>query len=193
MNAFKAYIIGGFGSTIFYYLPLKKRLERLGVSCNIISPGHFGLNIWSLRQFEERAAKILLESPGKISLIGHSLGGIQAMWLAFNYPDKIDKIFAISSPVQGSPLKMYEGVILRILDVPKDLWTAFQQTGLQVISSKIVTLSSSKDLIAPTESCMIKGAKNYQININVSCLTPSPHILIPFLPLTAKCIVSEIS
>lgn len=47
---------------------------------------------------------VLKQLPKKhtLSLVGHSLGGVIATLIAADYPEKIEKLITISSPLQGS-------------------------------------------------------------------------------------------
>lgn len=49
-------------------------------------------------------AEVLAKLPktGTISLVGHSLGGIIATVIAADFPERIDQLITISSPIHGS-------------------------------------------------------------------------------------------
>lgn len=65
----------------------------------------------SLDDISQRLVEAIQSSKGKVSLIGHSLGGIVAFLAAFGIKDKVDKIVTMSTPFGGvkyaNTLKMF--------------------------------------------------------------------------------------
>lgn len=185
-------IVGGFASIRFYYILLKRILEQRGYHVSYVNSGPFGLNAWPLHVFLEDAKRRIEEIPGEIIGIGHSLGGIQTIWLGSLFPDKITKIFAICSPVWGAPIRFYEDVVLELLSVDRSEFERFKREIVPSLASRVVTVSSPNDGIAPTKYCAIPGAKNYEIT-KYDVIFPSPHLILPFCPATMQIIDNELS
>lgn len=186
----RGYIVGGFASHKVYYLPLKYILDSRGFDVELLHPGPGGLNIWSLKTFEEEARKGLPKDK-PIFLVGHSLGGIQAVWTAYLYPN-VERVITIGSPVHGSPWQMYEDGIRTLLDVPKCEFDRFKNEIVPAVSSKIVTISCPYDIMAPVERCQVEGAKNYIVKTREEFVTTS-HLVIPYLQESLKIIEKELS
>lgn len=188
----KGYIIGGFASLKHFYIPLRHLLYKHGLNTELLHPGPLGLNIWPLATFEQNAQSTLSKSRGKFYVIGHSLGGIQAVRLAELYPKRVEKIFAIGSPLLGSPWQVYEDGIRSLLDVPKDEFDRFRNEVIPRFSERLVTIASPRDIMAPIDKCSVPGAKNFVVDTGEEFLSTS-HLVIPYLTASIKIIVDELS
>src|SRR5882724_13456403 len=174
------YIIGGFASLKIYYWPLQYLLKKHGLDVELIHPGPLGLNIWPLSSFEAEISRILDTLDHPIFLIGHSLGGIQAVWSAHSHPDKIQKVFAIASPLHGSPWAVYEEGIRTLLNVSLERYNEFKHIMLPSVAPKLITISSMSDVLAPIGQCAVKDAKNYSIEVGDEFIATC-HLIMPYL------------
>ena len=187
----EGFLIGGFASITFYYKPLQWWLAREGFSVEFIRPGPLTLNVWPLDRFFEIARPVLEKAPDPVFIIGHSLGGIQAIMLADMFP-KVKKVFTVGTPVWGCSVKMYEDAIRALLIVPDELWDRFHNEIIPRQANKIVTISCKDDLLAPQEKCVIEGAlANYVLQTD-EVGASSSHLLLPYLTSTVKIITDEI-
>lgn len=187
----RGYIIGGFASLKQFYIPLRYLLNKRGLDTELMHPGPLGLNIWPLAVFEQNALATLSKSKEKFYVIGHSLGGIQAVRLAELYPKRVEKIFAIGSPLLGSPWQVYEDGIRSLLDVPKEEFDRFRNEAVPRFADRIVTIASPRDIMAPIDKCSVPGAKNFVVDTGEEFLSTS-HLVIPYLTTSIKIIVSEL-
>jgi len=186
----RGYLIGGFASWKYYYLPLTYLLEKQGLIVNLLNPGPFGVNIWPLATFEKEARKVL-ERESEVFLIGHSLGGIQAVWAASLFPEKVKKIFAIGSPLYGSPWPVYEDGIRTLLDVSPERFDHFRNTIVPSFASRLVTISCPHDIMAPVDKCSVPGAANYIVKTGDDFVATS-HLIIPYLSASLSIIQKEL-
>jgi hypothetical protein len=169
---------------------MKWWLGREGFSVDFINPGPLSLNVWPLELFLSNAVPAIRDLPEDVFLVGHSLGGIQSVYLADLFPDKIRKVFAIGAPVWGCALKMYEDSIRTLLNVSEAEWARFQKEIVPRNAKNIVTVSCEDDLLAPREKCVIDGATNYVVTADEEGLSSS-HLLLPYLTATIKIISEE--
>lgn len=176
----RVFVIGGFGTFKQYYIPLRYLLSSKGITLELLHPGPLGLNIWPLRMFEKSTYPLISSLKEPVTIIGHSLGGIQAVRLAELYPDKIKKIIAIASPIHGSPWPVYENGIRTLLDVPTEEFDRFREQVVPSVAQKLVTISTPHDMMAPIDKCTVEGAKNYVIDTGED-FQSTAHVVIPFL------------
>lgn len=186
----EGFIIGGFASVKWYYKPLQWWLKREQLEFDLIHPGPFGLNVWPLDTFLSYACSAIERTQGDLLLVGHSLGGIQSIYLADLYPDRIRKVFAVGTPVWGCPQKVYEDSIRTLLNQPIKEWERFQQEIVPRQASKLVTISCENDLLAPRSVCVVAGATNYVVTADNEGLSSS-HLLLPYLNATLRIICDE--
>lgn len=175
-------IIGGFASQRWYYTPLRHLLRRDGLDVSVLDPGPLGLNVWSLETFLSYAVPQLV---GVDYLIGHSLGGIQSILLADLFPDQIQRVFAVGSPVWGTPIKLYEQAIMRLLGATPEVFRLFQEEMVPRVAHKLVVLSSKEDTVAPETACVVNAARNYSVD--------GDHLLIPYRHATRSIIRAELT
>jgi len=186
----RGYIVGGFASHKIYYLPLKYILATRGFDVDLMHPGPGGFNIWPLKMFEDNANGTIPQKE-PVFLIGHSLGGIQAVWAAYTHSN-VERVITIGSPLYGSPWQTYEDGIRTLLAVPKSEFDRFQNEIVPAVSSKIVTISCPYDIMAPVERCQVKGAKNYIVKTREEFVTTS-HLVIPYLQESLNIIEKELT
>ena len=183
-------IAGGFASIKWYYLPLKWQLEKAGFTTALFHPGPGGFNVWPLDVFLRNAVSVLDQVREDVYLVGHSLGGIQCVYLADLYPDKVRRVFTIGTPVWGTPQKMYEDSIRTLLNASEETWTRFQNEIVPRQASKMVTVSCENDILAPRPVCAVEGASNYVVVADEDGVSAS-HLLLPYLDATIKIITEE--
>jgi esterase/lipase len=168
----KTFIVGGFATFGVYYAPLRRCLAERGIDATILSPGPLGLNVWSLAVFD-RYTRPIVEAARESILIGHSLGGLQALWLA-DQMQSVRRVVAIGSPVHGSPWIGYEAGVKSLLGVNDAIMADFRNRVVPRAAKRLVTISSAMDDIAPPDSCIVDGADNLVV-------VDLDHILLPFV------------
>jgi pimeloyl-ACP methyl ester carboxylesterase len=185
------YIIGGFASLKWYYAPFMYLLKKRGLTVELLNPGPLGLNIWPLSVYEAEVKKAFAHIDAPIFLIGHSLGGIQAVWAAAMFPQLVKKIFAIGAPLYGSPWPIYEDGIRTLLDVTPEVYDKFRYEIIPQFASRLITISCPHDVMAPVEKCVVPGAKNYVVDVQET-FVPTSHLLIPYLSSSLNIIQREL-
>jgi pimeloyl-ACP methyl ester carboxylesterase len=97
-------LIPGFGAGDISLSPLVERLRELGHStfasgiwCNLDCPAH------TMPRLEKVLRKAKRKTGAKVTIIGHSLGGLYARQLACLFPDLVEQVILMGSPVK-SPL-----------------------------------------------------------------------------------------
>lgn len=69
-----------------------------GIDWNIDCPNKTG------EKLQWRLTHIAKETSGPLTIIGHSLGGLLARFLGANFPEQVDQVIAVGSPLDaGSP------------------------------------------------------------------------------------------
>lgn len=163
-------VYGGFSATKYFYAPFRKRLQNaLSTSVDLAHPAPwwdlFGFNAWpaqyTIADFEQRVAAF---PPQSVTLIGHSLGGYQALVSAFRHTELIDKIYLLACPIWGSPHaeRGYEYAIRQVMHVSDKFVEQIRQFSTR-IARRIVTIYYRADMLAPEICCYIPGARNYCI------------------------------
>lgn len=197
MDYHRGFIIGGFASIKWFYFPLKCWLrDNLNVDCRILPEGFLGWNVGDIGKFFGTASQILLKEENPVYLFGHSLGGLQSIWLASNFPTQVKHIFAIASPIKGLENPRKQAAFLKSLNVTSEQFTALQVVQAPKVCGRITTISAYGDIVSPPSVCYLEGADNriVSMNENERKLYPliSTHLILPYLDETKKCVKEKI-
>ena len=151
-------ILGGFLSHPFYYAPLARVLRGAGHAVHFdgaVNARPFKPHIAELRA---RVQTIVDQSGVPLRIVGHSLGGIQALALLIAAPECISQVVAVASPVVGgTPWRPLQRLAERVLRVRAHEMQLLQRS-LATYASRVTTISSRYDMIAPPETCGVEGA-----------------------------------
>lgn len=164
-----ALILPGFGAPPFVYNSLKLYLRSIGIfACvgryGVVNLPNYRRQIHILRRSTDRFRKKF----GRIDyIIGHSLGGIEAVALLPQYNKEIVKAIAVASPFN-------EGTPWRIVELGASLFVAPQPLQGRILkrivqrakpfADKIVTVSSIHDRLVPPDHAQFPGATNIVID-----------------------------
>ena len=112
-------VMGGDG----YSLSLRRFLSRLGYPAHGWGMGrNFGPREGVLEALEQRVDAMCQEYGTKISLVGHSLGGIFARELARELPDSIRQVISLGSPFgKGRMAASLPSRLFTALNPPEEL------------------------------------------------------------------------
>ena len=153
-------VLGGFLSHPFYYAPLARVLRAAGFAVHFdaaVNARPFKPHMAELRARIERIAE---RSGRPLRIVGHSLGGIQALALLLDAPESIAQVVAVASPVVGgTPWRPLQRLVERILRVRAREMEGLHR-GLTPYAGRVTTISSPHDMIAPPDTCGIDGAAN---------------------------------
>ncbi|MBS3903546.1 MAG: hypothetical protein KGZ30_04220 [Anaplasmataceae bacterium] len=159
-------ILPGFTAPWMVYRNLQWFMEELGWYSMV---GNFGwLNISSLRRQKHLLDANLRKFIATVGrppdvVLGHSLGGIEGVWLLTEYPS-IQKVIAIGSPFnEGTPWRIAElGASLFIAPhaVHARVLREIVDRGKVMAEKKIVTISSVNDRLVPPSHAAFPGARN---------------------------------
>ncbi len=92
-------VIPGFMGGDNFNRPLVRFLNDLGYnSCGWGQGRNLGVDSFSQEKMVEDLAQLAADGDGKVTLIGHSLGGIYAREVARRNPDTISQVITLGSP-----------------------------------------------------------------------------------------------
>jgi pimeloyl-ACP methyl ester carboxylesterase len=153
-------VLGGFLSHPLYYAPLGRILGRRGHDVyfdDAFNAQPLGPHVAKLA---ERVDAIVDRAGAPLRIVGHSLGGIQAMAVLADRPWAVAQVIAVASPVAGGarwqPLQRFAERVLRVRT--RDARALLQR--LAPLVERITTISSPQDPIAPPAACTVAGATN---------------------------------
>ncbi|MCC6764180.1 MAG: hypothetical protein IT293_05905 [Deltaproteobacteria bacterium] len=153
-------VLGGFLSHPYYYAPFGRLLGQQGFLVHydeVFNAAPFKPHV---RALGERAARIAEDAGKPIRIVGHSLGGLQAIALLVQRPDAIEQVITVASPiVGGTPWRPLQRLAERVLDVHASE-TEVLREDLGPYARRVTTISSPQDLVAPPPACTIDGATN---------------------------------
>lgn len=160
-----ALILPGFMAPTFVYNSLALYLRTYGIFAAV---GRYGLlNLPNYR----RQARVLKQSTdrfkrkfGRIDyIIGHSLGGLEAVALLSQYPYEIKKVIAIAAPFnERNSWKIVKfGANSFVVPEPmqRRILSKIIRSGVS-FADKIVTISSVHDKFVSPEQARFPGARN---------------------------------
>lgn len=97
-------VIPGFGTSDTMTVPLRQFLSDLGYAAHGWEQGmNLGMNPAVRARLLERVAQLRQAYGAKISLVGHSLGGVFARELAKKTPQDVRQVITLGSPIAGPP------------------------------------------------------------------------------------------
>lgn len=153
-------MLGGFLSHPYYYAPFGRLLGQQGYLVHydeVFNAVPFKPHVTALA---DRVTQLADEARKPIRIVGHSLGGLQAAALLVKCPDAVAQVITVASPiVGGTPWRPLQRLAERVLDVRADE-TAVLRADLRPHASRVTTISSPQDLVAPPPVCTIDGATN---------------------------------
>jgi pimeloyl-ACP methyl ester carboxylesterase len=153
-------LIPGFMGSDSYLTILGGWLRRIGYR-----PAQSGISFNAgsisrqLRQVERRCEE-LTARDGKITLIGHSLGGIFARVMAVTRPDLIEDVIALGSPLVGNPRDAAHPIVRALgeallMDDPRDESEAMLQLGSPLPDEvRLTSIYSREDAVVDYRSCL---------------------------------------
>jgi triacylglycerol lipase len=188
-------LIPGFGAGDVTLRPLGARLGDLGyriffsgIWCNVDCPIH------TLSRLEQALRRASSKTGAKVSLIGHSLGGIYARELACRFPNLIERVILLGSPVT-EPLESSN----RFLTPLFEFWHRRCAGGFSTSGSEELELSpvpplppetliySKTDGVVQWQSCIESGANVEVIEVS------SSHCGLPYCPKAFRVMVERLA
>jgi hypothetical protein len=175
--------------------PLASRLRELGcrvffsgIWCNVECPVH------TMAHLETVLRKVNYKTGEKVTLIGHSLGGIYARELARKLPDLVERVILLGSPVKD-PLESSNAFLKALFELVDRRCTdqfANSDVGEPDLTfgppSVPETLIYSKtDGIVQWQNCIESGPKVEAIEV------PSSHLGLPYSPEAFAIIAARLS
>lgn len=153
-------VLGGFLSHPYYYAPFGRILGQHGYAVHyddVFNAQPFKTHVVALG---ERVRRLADDAGAPVRVVGHSLGGLQAVALLLECPDAISHVIAVASPiVGGTPWRPLQRLAERVLGVHGND-TDMLRAGLEPYVGRVTTISSPHDLVAPPTVCTIAGATN---------------------------------
>ncbi len=153
-------VLGGFLSHPYYYAPFGRLLAQQGHLVHydeVFNTAPFKPHVAALA---DRAAQLADDAGKPIRIVGHSLGGLQAIALLVQRPDAIEQVITVATPiVGGTPWRPLQRLAERVLEV-RASETEVLRDQLKPHAHRVTTISSPHDLVAPPHVCTIGGATN---------------------------------
>jgi triacylglycerol lipase len=159
-NGRSVLVVPGFMGSDGYLSVLSGWLRRVGYR-----PAQSGITLNAgsltrlLRQVERRCEELAGRS-GRITVIGHSLGGIFARVMAVQRPDLVEDVVALGSPLVGNPRDAAHPLVralgeILILDDPQREAQALSHLAAPLSSEvKLTSIYSREDAIVDYRSCL---------------------------------------
>lgn len=158
-------LVPGFMGSDSYLSILSGWLRRVGYR-----PAQSGITVNAgslsrlLRQVERRCEE-LTARDGKLTLIGHSLGGIFARVTAVTRPDLIDEVITLGSPLVGDPRRSAHPLVralgnILILDNPHQEAEALARLAAPLPDGvRLTSIYSREDAIVDYHACLDQDAR----------------------------------
>jgi triacylglycerol lipase len=173
-------LIPGFLAGDVSLSPLGDRLRELGhriivsgISSNVDCPVH------TMRRLEKVLQKANHKTHAKVALIGHSLGGIYARELACGFPNLVEQVIPLGSPVKD-PLESSNPLLRPFFE----LWHGRCAGGLSTSSDleqssnpprvRETLIYSKTDGVVQWQNCIESGPEVETIEV------PSSHCGLPY-------------
>jgi len=144
-------LLPGFMASDDSTLMLRRYLLRMGYEP---LPWSLGRNTGNLELFEtrltERFRQLSKTYPGKISIIGQSLGGVYARDLAHRFPDKIRQVITLGSPFRSMAAGATSPIVTELFK---------RQSGMSIeeMRVKLEDINAHKSPGVPTTAIFSKG------------------------------------
>lgn len=168
--------LGADGSTA----GLRKYLNRIGFAAHPWQQGRNpGFRQDVFKSLQIRLRELADEHQGKVSLIGHSLGGIYSRTLARQHPDLVRQVITLGTPFNIDQTATELGAIGRLyalLNPHAREESEFQMTlGAPTPDVPSTAIYSQGDGVAPWQLCMdIEGEHTENVRV------PGSHAAMPF-------------
>ena len=190
-------VLPGFTGSDTMTAPLRARLADKGYDVHAWEGGvNTGFNAATAEHLVNRLRTIYEQSGGqKVSIIGHSLGGIFARELARDFPEMVDRVITLGSPFgmheQETPellLQMYKlinplGDPTELSDRDLHLRRLTPPAGIPVTSIYSVT-----DGVVPWRACL-----NPQTAKTENIAVPASHIGMIYHPLAVAAVLDRLA
>lgn len=161
-------LLPGFLGDDGYNAPLRRYLNRLGYEAVGWAQGrNLGPRGTLLDDTLEHIARLADRTGGKVSLVGHSLGGIYARELAKQMPDRIRQVISLGSPFgEGRDTGSYPRRLFYSLN-PEDEITIDQYLLGEPPSVPTTAVYSREDGVVNWLTCFQEGQHKLAQNIQV--------------------------
>ncbi|MEZ0261297.1 MAG: esterase/lipase family protein [Alphaproteobacteria bacterium] len=186
-------VVPGMISGDFYFHTFRKLIAEKGYKVYGWKQGvNMGLSKKVSEGLGTRLEEIFKENGGqKITVIGHSLGGIYARELSREYPEMVRDVISMGSP--------FGGAVSETPDMLKKIFNFFSgnpalfdpeldQRGLTPPSMPATSIFSKKDVIIKWQNCLNPAAPATD-NIEIT----ASHMGIPFHPPTLVAIFDRLA
>jgi triacylglycerol lipase len=153
-------LIPGFMGSDSYLTILGGWLRRVGYR-----PAQSGISVNAgslkrlLRQVERRSEE-LVNRNGKITVVGHSLGGVFARIMAVTRPDLIEDVVTLGSPLTGNPRTAAHPIVramgeMLIIDAPRDEADTLAQLASPLPAGvRLTSIFSREDAVVDYHACL---------------------------------------
>jgi pimeloyl-ACP methyl ester carboxylesterase len=186
-------VLGGFLSHPFHYAPFESMLARLGYEVHHDAAVNCRRFRSHVDRLVARVDAICARAGKPLRIVGHSLGGLQAMALLAQRPDAVTHVVAVASPVAGgTPWQPLQRAAERVLGVrARD--TRLLRRLIEPYAARITTISTPHDPIAPPRVCAVAGAGNVVLStVTAADRAVASHVGVIFMPSALRVIVRSL-
>jgi len=154
-------LIPGFMGSDSYLSILSGWLRRSGYR-----PAQSGISFnagslrWLLGNVERRCEDLAIKDGGRITVIGHSLGGVFARVMAVSRPDLVEDVVTLGSPLVGNPRRAAHPMVQALGDALIMGDRAEEERALADLSRplpedvRLTSIYSRQDAIVDYRSCL---------------------------------------
>jgi len=161
-------LIPGFIAGDWSLGPLARWLGRVGYRPYLSG---IDLNVGCPRRKMEllgwRVEKIALESGQRVTIIGHSLGGVLARAIAFSNPKLVSEVVALGSPIRSGWTGVHDGV-RPALQAIQSFWQMFsdapESCGTVECSCGFASIYTRRDEVVQWQSCIDDAGTNFEVS-----------------------------
>lgn len=190
-------VLPGFTGSDSMTAPLRQCLETKGYNVFTWNGGvNMGFNAQTADHLVNRLKEVFEANGGKkISIVGHSLGGIFARELARDYPDMVEKVITLGSPF-GMKHHETPDFLLRLYKLvnpngdPRELSDAdlHQRRLTPPAGVPCSSIYSETDGVVPWDSCL-----NPKADLCENIAVPSSHLGMIYHPLAVAAVLDRLA
>jgi pimeloyl-ACP methyl ester carboxylesterase len=162
-------VIPGFGASDFSTAPMRRILDKLGYAAHGWGQGR---NLGMRPQIKQALATLLdrlhAKHKAKVTLIGHSLGGVYAREMARAKPEHVRRVITLGSPINVHPDANNLMGMWRLINRGKPVKTDLEGFSRRITPPPVpcTAIYTRSDGIVAYQCCMEDDAPNVE-NVEV--------------------------